>query len=216
MIKRTFFDSFNPDDFKLIADEQPDTWQASRTDSRGRTTAAKPPTAASLTKLELDRIKVTFPKTNNKLYEKKYHIKNSYENKLIKKCFENIPESKDNFYKAISVCCKSWFCEKCRKIKGHELRQKFIDKIDMLKVPRLYTITINREWFKNPKEAYRYVMDKKFIARLLTKEMGIRRWVWVLEAQEENGEGQTQEEGHQEATDKAQGEEEGFAQKEVM
>lgn len=32
-------------------------------------------------------------------------------------------------------------------------------------------------------------MEKKFIARLLTKEMGIRRWVWVLEAQEENGDG---------------------------
>jgi len=190
MINHSSYGSFNPDDFKLIADEQSDTWQAPRTDSRVmRTTAAKPPTAAALTKLELDRIKVTFPKTNEKLYEKKSHIKNSAENKLIKSCFENIPENKDNFYKAISVSCKSWFCEKCRKIKGHELRQKFLDKAEILKVPRLYTITINREWFKNPKEAYKYVMDKKFIARLLTKEMGIRRWVWVLEAQEENGEG---------------------------
>ncbi len=45
---------YNPNDFKLIADEQSATWQAPRTDSRVmRTTAAKPPTAAAFTKLEL-------------------------------------------------------------------------------------------------------------------------------------------------------------------
>jgi len=55
--------------------------------------------------------------------------------------------------------------------------------------PRLYTITVNRDWFASPAEAYRYVMEKKFISRLLTKELKIRRWIWVLEAQEENGDG---------------------------
>lgn len=182
-------DFFNPNDFKLIADKPAELCQDSRTDRHGRTTAANLPTAAASTKLELDRIKVTFPKSNNKLYENIYNRINHEENKINKECFENIKPDKDNFYKAISVSCKSWFCEKCRKIKGHELRQKFIDRAEILKVPRLYTITINREWFKNPKDAYKYVMDKKFIARLLTKEMGIRRWVWVLEAQEENGDG---------------------------
>ena len=189
MINHALYDSFNPNDFKLIADKPADTWQAPQADSLTRSVAAKPPTAAALTKLELDRIKVTFDKSNEKLYENIYNRINREENKINKECFENIQLSKDSFFKASAVCCKSWFCEKCRKIKGHDLRQKFLDKAGILKIPRLYTITINREWFKNPKEAYKYVMDKKFIARLLTMRMGIKRWVWVLEAQEANGDG---------------------------
>lgn len=62
-------------------------------------------------------------------------------------------------------------------------------KSALFKVPRLYTVTINRAWFKSPEEAYNYVMRKKFLARLLTKEMGVTRWLWVLEAQEKTGDG---------------------------
>ena len=191
MINHASLSSFYPDDFKLIADEPADTWQASRPDRRMRTTAAEPPTAAALTKLELDRIKVTFEKINEKSKNeiKEKWDRNRTENKIDKNCFKNIQLSKDSFFKASAVCCKSWFCEKCRKNKGHELRNKLLEKAELIKVPRLYTITVNREWFNNPQEAFKYIMDKKFIARLLTKEMGIRRWIWVLEAQEENGDG---------------------------
>ena len=189
MINHASYEFFNPDDFKLVADESDARWQASRPDRRMRTTAAKPPTAAALTKLELDRIKVTLPKSNSKLYEKIFGEVDHSSNKINLECFSDIEENEDTFFKASAVCCKSWFCEKCRKIKGHNLRNKLVEKAESIKIPRLYTITINREWFNSPKEAFQYVMNKKFIARLLTKEMGIRRWFWVLEAQEANGEG---------------------------
>jgi hypothetical protein len=139
--------------------------------------AAMPRPGAALTILESKGIKVTFDKDS----------KNN--NKLVDNLLKSFSDSKDNFYKAVSVTCKSWFCEDCRRIKGHTLREKLFKKAAMFKVPRLYTITINREWFDSPKDAYKYVMSKKFIARLLTKEMGIRRWVWILEAQEESGDG---------------------------
>lgn len=98
-------------------------------------------------------------------------------------------EKQNSFHRCISVTCKSWLCPDCRRIKGHEIREKLIEKALTFKEPRLYTITVNRDWFKNPREAYEYVMHRKFIARLLTKEMKVRRWVWVLEAQEESGDG---------------------------
>jgi hypothetical protein len=98
------------------------------------------------------------------------------------------PETKD-FYRCISATCKSWLCPRCRQVKGFALREKLISKAPMFKIPRLYTITVNREWFEDPKAAYDHVMKEKFIARLLTKEFKIRRWIWVLEAQEESGDG---------------------------
>lgn len=111
------------------------------------------------------------------------------ESKEIKVTLDDNDDNQDNFIKGISVCCNSWLCEKCRRAKGFELRKKLIAKVAMFKQPRLYTVTINRDWFQSPEDAYHYVMGEKFLARLLTKEMGVRRWVWVLEAQEESGDG---------------------------
>ncbi len=96
---------------------------------------------------------------------------------------------KQDFFKCVAITCKSWLCDNCRRVKGFELRKRFINKAEKFKAPRLYTITVNRDWFSSPEEAYHYVMDNKFISRLLTKELGITRWVWVLEVQEANGDG---------------------------
>ncbi len=98
-------------------------------------------------------------------------------------------DSLKQFQRCISVRCKSWMCPDCRPGKGIEVRRRLMQKATEFVCPRLYTITVNRDWFASPAEAYRYVMEKKFISRLLTKELKIRRWVWVLEAQEENGDG---------------------------
>jgi len=105
------------------------------------------------------------------------------------KLFNEIESDRKDFYRGVSLKCKSWLCEHCRLGKGLELKERFKAKAAMFKAPRLYTITVNRDWFQSPAEAYHYVMSKKFIARLLTKEFNIRRWVWVLEAQEESGDG---------------------------
>ena len=88
-----------------------------------------------------------------------------------------------------SIPARCRMCPDCKKRWGWEVRQRLLQKVDLFKVPRLYTITVNREWHESPEAAYEYVMGQKFIARLLTKEFGIRSWVWVLEPQEESGGG---------------------------
>jgi hypothetical protein len=137
-------------------------------------TATPPPAVATI--LESIGIKVTFDKNkekeNNNIVVNKFKIDNG-----------------KSFYKCISLKCKSWFCETCRMAKGLQLRERILNKAELFKVPKLYTLTVNREWFESPKAAYEYVMGNKFIARLLTKELKVKRWFWVLEPQEANGDG---------------------------
>lgn len=130
--------------------------------------------AFPLPMLEEEGIKVTFQKEEKKREEVK-EDKRKKNNKA--------------FIKAVSCTCKSFMCEQCRAVKGINIRNALLEKSGTFKIPRLYTITVNRAWFPSPKKAFEYVMDEKFIARLLTKELKVRRWVWVLEFQEENGDG---------------------------
>lgn len=125
---------------------------------------AKP--SASATILETDRLKVTFSTSA-----------------------KNTDDEKGEFWRGIVHHCKHWMCEQCKLSRGLALKRHLLAKAALFKSPRLYTVTINRAWFKSPEEAYNYVLGKKFLARLLTKEMGVRRWLWVLEAQENSGEG---------------------------
>ena len=90
--------------------------------------------------------------------------------------------------RAISVKCNSWMCGKCRKRRGIIFRNRLLEKLTLFKEPRLYTITINREWHESPREAYRHVMLDSLIPRLF-RLLGIKRWVWVLEVQENTGDG---------------------------
>ena len=93
------------------------------------------------------------------------------------------------FYNGIALHCKSWMCPCCRVPKGYNVRMQLLNKVNVFKVPRLYTVTVNRDYFESPEAAYQYVMQGKFLARLLTKEMRVKRWFWVLEVQEETGDG---------------------------
>jgi hypothetical protein len=53
----------------------------------------------------------------------------------------------------------------------------------------MLTITVDRTCYGSPAEAHDAIMMNKYLARLLTKELGIRRWLWVLEPQMADGEG---------------------------
>jgi len=87
------------------------------------------------------------------------------------------------FHRGVQCLCRSWQCPDCRKSKGMQVRKAILAKAGLFRIPRLYTITINPAWFESPEDAYDHVMGEKFIARLLTKEMGVDVWVWVLEVQ---------------------------------
>ena len=111
------------------------------------------------------------------------------ESKGIKVTLSPNQENGDKFFRGIAVHCKSWMCSSCRIPKGKNLRKQLLKKVSLFKAPRLFTLTVNRDYFESPEVAYEYVMKNKFIARLLTKEMGVVSWFWVLEVQEKNGDG---------------------------
>lgn len=144
------------------------------------------PDAQRDTILELEGIKVTSAINQQNLL---LLLNNSGQGNPVRYWQVEANQEKKSFHRCISVTCKSWLCPDCRRIKGHALRDKLLEKAKIFKEPRLYTITVNRKLFRSPEEAYNYVMSKKFIARLLTKEMKIRRWFWVFEVQEESGDG---------------------------
>lgn len=103
-------------------------------------------------------------------------------------CAEETSQPGD-FWRAVSPGCGSWMCKKCKTRRGYDLRKRLQGKAHLFAEPRLYTITVNREWHESPEAAYVDVTQAKFLARLLTKELGVRRWVWVLEPQAESGDG---------------------------
>ena len=85
--------------------------------------------------------------------------------------------------------CNSWLCAICKPSRGRAVQDRLLAQATRFREPRLFTLTVSRSFHYSPESAYRFVMGRKFIARLLTKELGIRTWVWVLEPQEGNGDG---------------------------
>jgi len=80
-------------------------------------------------------------------------------------------------------------CDHCRQGKGIELRQQFLSHLEVFAIPRLLTLTVDRRKYSSPEDAYTTITGEKYIPRLLTKELGVRRWFWVLEAQDNTGDG---------------------------
>jgi hypothetical protein len=79
-------------------------------------------------------------------------------------------------------------CAQCKRTRGYAYRERLLSKAPLFRKPRLYTVTVNREWHKSAEAAYEYVNDHKLIARLF-RLLGVLRWVWVLEPQQESGDG---------------------------
>ncbi len=92
------------------------------------------------------------------------------------------------FVRAVAVKCNSWMCEDCKRRRGYDFRQRLLAKAELFKEPRLYTITVKRDWHESPGAAYEYITSGGFIPRLF-RLFGIKRWVWVLEPQQETGDG---------------------------
>jgi hypothetical protein len=68
------------------------------------------------------------------------------------------------------------------------VRQILLSKLELWKSPKLFTLTVDRSRFPNPRAAFDHITSGKFIARLM-RDLGIVRWLWVLEFQTLTGEG---------------------------
>lgn len=95
---------------------------------------------------------------------------------------------REGFVHAVTVRCKNWMCEDCKKQRGYALRMRLLAKAELFKEARLYTITVNREWFDTPQDAYDHVTQGGYIPRLF-RLLGVKNWISVLEPQQETGDG---------------------------
>ena len=84
--------------------------------------------------------------------------------------------------------CGSHMCPDCLSRIGRGLRWDLWADQGYFRIPAMLTITVRRRSFNSPGDAYDLVMDERFLARLLTKELGIQQWVAVMEPQEGGGE----------------------------
>lgn len=103
-------------------------------------------------------------------------------------------ESKDNNVRAPlpfvvrAHRCHKRLCRRCGGQLGYRVRQRLLDKVGLFRWGRLLTLTVDQvgtvtgRGFESPEAAYEYVTNKRLVARLM-RELGITRWVWVLEFQ---------------------------------
>lgn len=88
-----------------------------------------------------------------------------------------------------SVCaasCKCVFCERCAPKLGLQLREKLRVVFAMMQHVQMWTLTIDRNNFDSPKEAWEFVNEQRLIARLVRdlRKAGLllgRHYVCVLE-----------------------------------
>jgi hypothetical protein len=71
---------------------------------------------------------------------------------------------------------------------GWIVRQVLGAKLELWQAPKLFTLTVDRRQFSDPKQAWKHITDYKYVARLM-RGLGIKRWLWVLEFQTRTGDG---------------------------
>lgn len=93
------------------------------------------------------------------------------------------------FHRGAVQRCNCRLCPDCCSRWGANVRKRMQAVASDFQAPALLSITISRGWHASPEAAYDYVMRNRFLPRLLTKELGIRRWLSVMEPQTDSGEG---------------------------
>lgn len=86
--------------------------------------------------------------------------------------------------------CRCWSraCEHCAPVLGRRVQGKLLAGVEGWKNPRMMTMTVDRSKFASPQAAYREVMERRYLPRLM-EALGVVRWVRVLEFQMKTGDG---------------------------
>lgn len=100
------------------------------------------------------------------------------------------PASSDHGEKFQLKTCRCWSraCEHCAPVLGRRVQGKLLAGVDQWKNPRMMTMTVDRTKFASPQAAYREVMERRYLPRLM-EALGVVRWVRVLEFQMKTGDG---------------------------
>lgn len=88
----------------------------------------------------------------------------------------------------VPVQCQCRTCPTCGPRLGWHLRQNLLGKAEEFIAPALLTLTIDRDHFADPEGAHTFVSEQGRI-RLLMRHLCLKRWVWVLEFQQQTGTG---------------------------
>ncbi len=84
--------------------------------------------------------------------------------------------------------CRARICATCGPRMGWVVRQVLGSKLELWQAPKLFTLTVDRRRFGDPRQAWEHITEGKFIWRLM-RALGITRWLWVLEFQTQTGAG---------------------------
>src|SRR5262249_26854708 len=110
-----------------------------------------------------------------------------------KRCKESAENTGDS--ERLLLCsarCRCRVCVHCGPKLGYRVRGKLLRGKEAWHVPYLLTLTIDRRRFASAEAAWEHVSLNRYVARLMG-ELGITRWMWVLEFQmktaHENGYG---------------------------
>lgn len=98
-----------------------------------------------------------------------------------------------NFYPTgrvfIKPCnCRCRTCPGCAKRYGWRVRQRLLGREEAFTRPALFTLTVARDNFASPLDAYLAITGGGFIRRLM-RLLKVKAWAWTLEMQMKTGEG---------------------------
>jgi hypothetical protein len=70
-------------------------------------------------------------------------------------------------YEVASHRCRCWFCQECCRSMGKRLRDKLLPILETFRGLMMWTFTVDPELFRDPVQAYRYMRERRCIARTL-------------------------------------------------
>jgi hypothetical protein len=86
--------------------------------------------------------------------------------------------------------CKDWFCPHCAKVQGPRLQARLIDRVQSWEHPMMITFTLDRDLFSSAEEGFKWVTEKRAIAKLMKslRPYLLRNdWFCVIEFQKDGG-----------------------------
>ena len=85
--------------------------------------------------------------------------------------------------------CRSRLCPECGRLHGHRVRKRLLERSGYFRRPSMLSLSVDLlgtktgTGFTTPQESHLYVSEGTYVSRLMG-ELGIKRYVWVLEFQQ--------------------------------
>jgi len=104
--------------------------------------------------------------------------------------FQNHVTHPTDEFTLVPCGCDCWFCPKCCKRKGYNLRARLVPILESFRARMMLSLTVDPVLFESPKHAYLYLRHRRAISRTMQDmwrwgHLHSRRYAYVLEFQRE-------------------------------